>query len=238
MERKGSYWHWDRRKIDTNLSFVSFPSARHGGEEVACSCSRRDGNRPEVRRSIKSCCISPLWPSPSSHRSSKSFLKLMCSCWHVVLILWFHNRPAFSRGDAYRGEEPAGSWSRVSRGRDWISVRCCKTYEEDVSLMFLRCDVRVFGHLKGVVLMWVGSVWFNADQLLNSIWWYFFWPVLPVGPVCFVQARFLLLFVAFLLRMIWAVSAKCMRADGFACTSFNLNIIFLGRFNCVGNVLL
>lgn len=149
---KGSFWHWDCQKIDTNVPYVSFPSVRNGGEEAACSCSRRDGNRPEVRWSIKSCSISPLWPSPSSHRSSKSFLKLTCSCWHVVLIQWFHNWPGFSRGDAYRGEEHADSWSGVSLDREWICVRCCKTYEEAVSLMFLRCDVSAFRHLKGVVL--------------------------------------------------------------------------------------
>lgn len=97
-KEKGSFC----QNIDTHLSCVSFPSARCGGGKAACLCSQRDGNRPAVRWSINRASISPLWPSPSSHPSSKSFLKLTCSCWHVVPIYWFLNCRWFSRGGAHR----------------------------------------------------------------------------------------------------------------------------------------
>lgn len=73
--------------------------------------------------------------------------------------------------------------------------------------------------------MWVGSVWFNADQLLESIWCYFFWPVHPVGPVGFVPGQISAALCSLLLRIIWAVSAKCMWADGFVFVFF-LNYYF------------
>ncbi len=134
--KEGSFWHWDCQKIDTHLSCVSFPSARCGGEEGACLCSQRVGKRPAARWSINSGSISPLWPSPSSHPSSKFFLKLTCSCWHVVPIWWFHNCPGFSPGDVHRCEERADSWSGVScevqmaADWEWICVTCSLTYED------------------------------------------------------------------------------------------------------------
>lgn len=187
--------------------------------------SERDGNRPEVRWSIKSCSISPLWPSPSSHRSSKSFLNLTCSCWHVVLMQWFHNWPGFSRGDAYRGEEHADSWSGVSPDS---RMDMCQVLQNiwrgrvpDVPEMWCEC-IQTFQR-RGSVCEWAR---FNADQLLESIWCYFFWPVHPVGPVGFVPGQISAALCGLLLRIIWAVSAKCMWADGFVCVSFFLNYYF------------
>lgn len=60
----------------------------------------------------------------------------------------------------------------------------CSWCSSDVMRMWVYSNI-----WKACFCMWVGSVWFNADQLLDSSWWYFFWPIHPVRPVCFVPGQ-------------------------------------------------
>lgn len=102
----------------------------------------------------------------------------------------------------------------VDLGSVWIEIRYVPGVAKYMKRTCPWCSLAVmwgYSDIWKAWFLWVGSVWFNADQLLDIIWW-------------FVTARVLLLF-GLLLRMKWVMSAKCMCADGFACASFILTII-------------
>lgn len=133
---------------------------------------------PKVGPSIKR---SPLYDL-LHHRcpSSKSFLKVTHSPWHVVLIWWFHHWPGFTDGGSAIGQLLTRSFQRSSRRR--------LTAPTSNPPLLVQSD------MWQTLVQFVSqthSVWVWV-QLLGSIWWYFLWlipdcyrPVGSPGPyVC------------------------------------------------------
>lgn len=183
---------------------------------------------------LSNAAPSPLY-DPLHHRcpSSKSFLKVTHSRWHVVLIWWFHHWPGFSPGaNAHRApmaDLGSANWSGVSKQQK-IKTGCLPPLSPPQ--MWVQSD------MWQAVVPFVSrtcSVWVHADQLLRSIWWYFLWLVPDCctglsGPRVTFSAA---LYGPLLLRMMWAVLSKCTWADGFECVClfFFSAIIFPWRFS-------